>query len=388
MIRLFNETTKTFDNNGILILQPLSAVVHEEENGNYYLDLILPLKKEYINNAIVGAIVVAPTPNGEQAFRIYSITQNLNQFELKCLHVFYDTYNYLILDNYVEKEDCNYAIQYLNSNTQPESTFTTWADVPTVASFRCVRNSLFEAIQTIIEKWGGHLVRNNFDIGIANNIEVFNGVYITYQNNLKEMTCTEDWSKVVTKLLPVGKDGILLNAVNPDASIYVTSTQQYDIPYCKTVSFEQDIDRKDYSSDTAYKRALVSNLLAQAEKYIEKYCVPQANYTLSAKLNRKVVIGEKIIVVDNRYNLKLETHVISYDYNCLLGDYNSIQFGYFKPELNNLISNIRGDINTAFNQAQQQAREIEQQLTSGNIYNGGNELLVVDTLPCLTPFAF
>ena len=79
------------------------------------------------------------------------------------------------------------------------------------------------------------------------------------EDNLKELTCEEDWSGVVTKLLPVGADGILLNDQDAGASIYVESEKKWPIPYTKTVSFSQSgIDKEDYGNDeAAYRKALV-----------------------------------------------------------------------------------------------------------------------------------
>lgn len=76
--------------------------------------------------------------------------------------------------------NCNNALDHLNRATEPSSEFTTISDVSTVDSYRCVRKSLYEAIQTVIERWGGHLVRDNFNIKIMSNIGVDNGVTVRY----------------------------------------------------------------------------------------------------------------------------------------------------------------------------------------------------------------
>ena len=36
-----------------------------------------------------------------------------------------------------------------------------------------------------------------------------NGVTVRYAKKLKDITCEESWDSVVTKLLPVGKDGVI-----------------------------------------------------------------------------------------------------------------------------------------------------------------------------------
>ena len=252
----------------------------------------------------------------------------------------YDSKNYLIADSYVVEKDCSEALAHLNNMTMPISQFRTASDVARVESLRCVRKSLYEAIFEVLERWGGHLVRDNFDIIIRNNIGADHGITVEYRKNLREITCEENWDDVVTQLLPVGKDGIMLNSMDASASIYMTSNVQYSIPYTKTVDFQQDINREDYSSDDAYKLALIADLRSQAQSYLNTNQYPKVNYTLKASLDRIVDIGDTIEVKDRRLNIDLLTQVISYDYDCILEKYTEIEFGNFKKKLSNLISNV------------------------------------------------
>ena len=176
MIKIFNPTDKVFTSNGDKIIIPTKAKVHKEDNGAYYLDLETNL--DYIDDIISGNIIVAPTPQGGQAFRVSNVTVTRKKITAKCYHVFYDTKNYLIEDKYIVDKDCNYALDYLNSSTSDLSPFTTLSNITDINSFRCVRNSLYEAIQTILERWGGHLVRNNFNISILSSIGQDNGVTV------------------------------------------------------------------------------------------------------------------------------------------------------------------------------------------------------------------
>ncbi|MDR1364516.1 MAG: hypothetical protein LBJ32_02680 [Oscillospiraceae bacterium] len=62
----------------------------------------------------------------------------------------------------------------------------------------------------VIERWGGHLVRNNWAIEIRQSIGQDRGVNLTYGKNIVNIKADENWSDVCTKLMPVGKDGLLL----------------------------------------------------------------------------------------------------------------------------------------------------------------------------------
>jgi len=263
-----------------------------------------------------------------------------------------------------------------------------------------VRKSLYEAIQTVIERWGGHLVRDNFNIGVRAYIGQDNGVTVRYKKNLKDITSEENWSNVVTQLLPTGKDGIMLNAIDETASIYVESEVQYSIPYTKTVAFTQDnILEEDYQDqegnvdEQAYKQALVDDLLTQATNYVEKYSFPEINYTMQADIEKITDIGDTVEVIDERLGIDLMTNVISFEYDCILKQYKQVEFGNFKNTLNGLVSNITADVDkTVSNQVQTVTVTLQQDLqtatneiwgTLGESYviYDGEKILVVDTLP-------
>lgn len=386
MLKIFGQTDKLFATNGDKVLNAIKAKVHKEDNGDYYLDIEADIS--YIDNLTNGNIIVAPTPQGEQAFRISSLTKTKNKITLRAYHVFYDSENYLIRDAFVIDKNCNDALDHLNNATTPQSEFTTLSDIGTISSFRCVRKSLFEAIQTVLERWGGHLVRDNFSVQIRTNIGQDNGVIVRYKKNLKEISCEENWDSIVTQLMPVGKDGLLL------PELYVVSAIQYAIPYTKTVSFSQDsISEESYDTEEEYQAALIADLRQQAQKYVDANCVPQVNYTLKANLEKVTDIGDTVQVIDERLGLSLMTNVIAFDYDCILGKYTSIEFGNFKQSLSGLVSGLtataeklvseQGEtIRVALSAEMQQATdEIWNALGNSYVIYEGDKILVVDRLP-------
>ena len=391
MIKIFNSTDKTFSSNGDIVIIPTKAKVHKEDNGAYYLDLECSL--DYINYIIQGNIVVANTSQCDQAFRVANVTKTRKKITAKCYHIFFDSKNYLIQDSYVYEMDCNNALDHLNSATSDTSPFTTVSDITGINSYRCVRKSLYEAINTVIERWGGHLVRDNFTIKLMSSIGQDNGVTVRYAKNLKDINCTENWDNVVTKLLPVGKDGLLLNALDSSASLYVTSDTQYDIPFTKTVSFKQNLNQEDYESETIYQQALLDDLRIQAQNYVDTNCYPQISYTLKANIEKVTDIGDTIEVIDERLGINLMTNVIAFDYDCILEKYTEITFGNFTQKLSNLMSTININTQTAITESNQNLQitlSDELQQASANIWNAlgssyciyeGDKILIVDSIP-------
>lgn len=392
MIRVFSPNDKIFTSNGDVVIQPFKAKVHKEDNGDYYLDLETSL--DYVDYLIEGNIVVADTPQGEQAFRITNPKKTRKKVTVKAWHVFYDIENYLIADSYVVDMNCNNALDHLNSATEPQSPFTTLSDISTIDSYRCVRKSLYEAIQTVLERWGGHLVRDNFNIKIKSNIGVDNGVTVRYAKNLKELTCEENWDNVITKILPVGKDGILLNSLDASQSIYMTSEQQWEIPYTKTVSFEQnDIEQENYQDETSYKQALIDDLKEQARGYLEENCMPKVNYTMKANLEKITDIGDTVHVIDERLKLNLTTNIIAFEYDCILNKYTEIEFGNFKRTLSEFASSV---VSSATQSAKNEfdknipilsdtiTQNITSSFSSSYVQYDGTKILILDSIPLET----
>ena len=391
MIKCFGQADTSFSSNGDIVIQPFKALVHKVDNGDFYLDF--ECSPDFLDYVVSNNIIVAPTPQGEQAFRIGNVSNTRRKITAKIPHIYYDANNYLIADSNVVNKNCNDALDHLNSATDNTSPFTTLSDIQSINSFRCVRKSLAEAFNTVLERWGGHLVRNNWNVSIMNEIGQDNGVTIQYKKNLKEITVDYDWSEVVTKLMPVGKDGLLLE------DSYVSSDIQYEIPYTKTVSFEQDISEDDFKDDDghlneeAYHQALLDDLRVQAQAYVDANCIPKVNYTLKANMDKITDVGDIVEVIDERLGINIMTHVLSYTYDCILGKYTEIEFGNAQPQLSNLMNSMASTMDKAIEENNQvitvtlsaELQEAQDKIWGalGNSYciYEGDQILVVDSLP-------
>lgn len=402
MIKVFNADEKLFTNNGEKILHPIKAIILKEDNGDYELELETRIEdKDYIVN---DKIIVCDTPWGEQGFRVYNPQKKSNKITCTCKHLFYDTASYLIQDAYVVDKSCNDALDHLNKACDVITPFTTLSNIQDINSYRCVRKSFEEAISTVLERWGGHLVRDNFNISILREIGQDNGVTLRYGKNIQDITVKEDWSKVVTKLLPVGKDGLLLNETYITTSDLNTGDEhyglQYDKPYTKTVSFTQEIDEEEYKDEDgeldeeAYKNALLQDLRTQAIAYVQQNCIPKINYTLKANVEKITDVGDTIEVYDERLGINLMTSVISVKYDCIQGRYTEVNFGNFSSKLKNLMTEttsvakqeIKDTVNNeVVPQVDTKLKEAYDQIWNalGNSYciYDGDKILIVDRLP-------
>ena len=127
MIKVFSQTDHTFNSNGDVVLQAVRAKIRKEDNASFYLELETGL--EYINYLIPNNIVVANTPQGEQAFRISNVTKTKYKLNVRADHIFYDAENYLIQDSYVVDKNCVDALNHLSDATEPQNPFIFVSDI-------------------------------------------------------------------------------------------------------------------------------------------------------------------------------------------------------------------------------------------------------------------
>ena len=175
--------------------------------------------------------------------------------------------------------------------------------------------------------------------------------------------------------------------------VYLTSDIQYEIPYTKTVSFNQDLDKENYESEEDYNEALITDLRTQATLYLNENKVPKVNYSLKANLEKITNIGDTVMVNDKRLGISILTNVISYEYDPILKKYTNVEFGNFRKSLSGLMSGISTQISNTVSEETQTVRvELGEELAIatdkimsvlGNSYviYDGNQILVVDSLP-------
>ncbi len=370
MIKVFQPDDTDFTSAGDVVVQALKAVVHKEEDSEFYLDLEAGAK--YSAWLDGGNIVIATTPQGEQAFRIRDTQKTRYKVNLRAKHIYFDAEDYFIPHCDVSNPnfdptdpgsalvDCNMALTQINEATDRTSPFTVGSDITRSSMekdpYTVENKSLLEAIKEIQDKFGGaHVVRDNWDIQIPDPLTYGQdrGVTIRYGKNLEGITRTENWDNVVTKLLPIGKDGAMLTDLNPsETTPYISSATflRHEPPevvptapviIVKSVQFEQDIEQGEEETEEHYKGRLYDDLLAQGEDYFREHCVPTLCYEIKAEVVQISDVGDTVEVADEELGIDVRTHVIAYDYDVIQGRYTSMTFAsHNEKKLSHLITNI------------------------------------------------
>lgn len=391
MIRVYDASEKLFNHNGIKALHPLFAEITKVDNGDYYVELEDILDNlEYYQK---GMIVRIATPWGEQGFRCDNPNIQNNRISCKAWHLSYDAKNYLIKDSRAVNKNCNDALVHFNDNTDIASPFAVSSNITTLISTTAVRLSLFEIFELFIsaDKYGGHWNRDNFNFSIQANIGQDRGVVLAYNKNITDIQVSENWDNVCTKLLPYTTDGE--KAIELEETYVELGEALYDIPYSKSVKFENPNKKEDFETEEKFLTATKQWLRQQANTYLHENKVPLVNYSVSAKLENVSDVGDTIYVKHPRCNVDITTNVISVKYDAIKGKYTNIEFGNFKKELKNLSQEIASTVgketdekvketkNLLQSELEEATARINSVLGGSYVIDNGNEIIVVDKLP-------
>lgn len=391
MIKVYDANEKLFNHNGIKILHPEICELTKKDNGDYYLEI-----RDSIDNVDYyqkGMIIRVSTMWGEQAFRCTNPVVSSTRVDVKAWHVFYDSMNYLIKDANIVDKTCNYAMNHVNSSTDIPSPFTTLSDITKQVSTRIVRKTLYDTFVEFIDesKFGGHLVRDNFNISIMTSIGQDRGVVLADKKNITSLKVEEKWDDVCTKILPYTTDGEV--AILLDDTYVSLDSDIYDIPYSKVVKFENEIDKEDFESEEAYLTATKEWLQSKAIDYLEQNKLPKVNYSVEANINNVSDVGDIIHVKHPRCKVNITTNVIAIQYDCIREKIIKVEFGNFKKDISTLQKDI---VSKATEESKVIAEETQATLSAelekatGNINSllkksyviyDGDQILVVDRLP-------
>ena len=232
-IILYEANETIFTHNGIRVLKPIECYINRNlVEYTYDLDMKYPIDNtEYWKDIIEGRIIKA---NG-QLFRIIYTEKSVfdNTINVYAKHIFFDLQNNFIEDTNVVSKNGIIALGQLLDATSFSHNFSAYSDISKLNNFRCVRKNVLDALlgdedNSFINRWGGEFDVDNFNIKFVNQVGSDKGYKIKYGKNLTGLSFKTDYTEIVTRIRPVGFDGIELS----DDNKYVDSANinNYSMP--------------------------------------------------------------------------------------------------------------------------------------------------------------
>ena len=330
MITIHEKTAKTFDTFGLGALVPSHCVVEEELNGAYELELKHPYddggKWKRIER---GRILYASTPRGMQPFRIYYVKPSMKEISVNARHIFYD-----LLDNQCEPINhsgtATAALAALQAAFAYPMPFIFDTDISITGTLTTGRMNPVQALlsddeeaTSFVKGYGGELLRDGFRVSVKAALGQDRGVSIRYGKNLVGLEVTEDESEVKTRIVCYGKNG----------SVTLDSPHLGDYIYPKIYALEDE-------------NKTLSEVQEEAQALLDGGCdIPSINIKVDFVALEKTVeyreyavleevfLGDMVTVINTRMGFQKQAKVISYEWDCLLEQYNDVELGDFIPTL-------------------------------------------------------
>lgn len=377
MIKIFNSTDRDFSTNGNLCISPLKCIEKKSKSLNgWYLSVEVDIKyKSYIKKDI---LIVTKTKSmlNPQAFRIGENIEYTNRkIIFQANHVYLDSEGLFLLDVRPTNLNAISALEYVNERTDSTSPFIVYSDISTPSTSYFIRKNLLEAWSVFEERYSGFFQFDNWNVSLKQNISIDTDIFLAYGKDLQGVRIFEDWSNVVTRLCPVGPDGLLLDEV------YIDSDIQYDVPYTKAVTFETSLE-----SDEQTEENLKTELRAKAEAYLEENKYPKISYEITSNVRQDLDIG--YIATVKHPIVDLKTELIEYEYDVINERVTSLTFGNFSRNVKKKFDAIKEQINEQTEKITSQQLAIKDQTNlinslnkTGLVYIDKNEILILDKLP-------
>ena len=367
LIRLYEQDTTDFSNNGLKILSPTSAkITRNLIEYTYQLELTHLLDEKGMmltEERILGY-------NG-QYFRISSIRRNLKEVSVIAKHIFFDLNKNFIEDINIKNKTGSMALAHILGGTSYPHSFSATSDIDTVASSRLVRQNVVSALigdtdNSFINRWGGELDIDGFTFKLNEQIGKDDGYTIRYGKNLTGLDLQLNMLEVVTRIRPVGFDGIEIDGLYVD-SPYIDN---YALPIIKEIKYEnvkwtgspnyeerEDDDSYIYDNLAEAQAKLIE--LATNEFVVNEIDLPKTTINIEfielskteeykhLKFLQNINIGDTVHIYHKPLDINLKSRCIEYVYDCILNKYETITLGSYTKNFftktqntNNTLDNV------------------------------------------------
>lgn len=411
MINLYNaKFTKTsdFNNNGIGSLKDTTKCeVTEELNGECTIEFEYPKNGKYAPEIENDMIIKVDTGEVErQLFRIKNRNENLTMITAKPQHITYDLRDNALDDTFPQNQNGAGAIDWILSHTQYSHLFKGYSDITNQASARYVRKNPLEAIigdldNSFVNVWGGELQRDNFNVRMLQQRGEDKGYTIKYGKNLTGIEFSKNDSSVITRLRPIGYDGLLL----PEKYIDSPLIEEYPHPKIGEIEYS-DIKLKEEGDEEGFNtlEECYEEMRSRAAEEFSKNNIdkPKINVKVDFvdlsqtteyskyKILNSVKLGDTVTIILGK--MKIKARVIRTVYNSLTHRFISLELGEFKA---NYVSDSQKTItrtvkketaeisNDILSNAKQNATDLILKATRGYVcirpVENPQEILIMDT---------
>lgn len=345
MIEVYKSTNTNFDFNGDIVLKPSLCDLEVELNGMIEVTLEHPYDKlgrwKYIEE---DNIIRVPYPGKKegQLFYIYDKDKGMTGVKCKARHIFFDLASEVLVD--CRPTNCNgkEALRKMLAGTG----FTGHSDIVSINTAHYIRKHIAnEALisddeNSFINKWGGELDVDNFNVYMNNRTGGEYGVTFKYGRDLINLNENSNIDSIITRIIPVGFNGITI----PETYVESPLIDKYRKVKTDVVKFE-DIKVKESLEDEEGYDTLeeAQEALREAAKELFNDGLDKLLYQLDLEVTKlentlkyeeykdilTTGLGDTVGVEHIDIGIDIKTRVIKFTYDCIKEKYKSITIGNY-----------------------------------------------------------
>lgn len=366
MIQLYRPDNTDYENNGDITPEPSSATVHTVLNGTWEAELDHPIdQKGKWKEIVEEAVIKMPSFNGNQLFRIKRIEKSDSGVTATLEPIFMDAMNDCFLVD-VRPTGKN-GQEALDIMTAPNSKYSASSNITKAATAYYQFKNLIEAINgddenSFINRWGGEILFDNFQIIINDQVGNDYGVELRYGKNIPANGMSEDVdiSSVITRIYPKAYNGYTMTDNG-----YVDSPLINNYPLVKTatITFSDVKMRADAQEDDEENGVIICDNQAELDAALTQRCNEQytagldkPKVTISAdmilladteqykdyQVLETVSLGDTVHCINNHLGIVTDARVIELEYDSLQKKVSSVVLGDFQY---NYFNNVSSSMN-------------------------------------------
>lgn len=372
-----NENDMYFGSLGYGVLRDLytDPLITEELNGSYILEFNYKIDGS-LNEYLIEENVIKACG---QPFVIYDVKKDTSKISILAKHwVLNEWSKDFLLDVAPTSLSAQDALNWIQKRGDNQVDITINGDCDKIASARYVRKNIINAIynedNALLTRFGGELSFDKNSVFVHKKRGSDTGLTIRERKNLSGIEFHLDFSTVATKLLPLGKDGLLLDEIYVESPLidrYLTPIiKKFEIDtedqeelynYCQNL-FENDIDKPSISIKIDFIE------LSKTIEY-KKYSNIES-----------IHLGDAVTAYIPSLDLNVKTRVVKTVYNCNVNRIISLELGTCIPNIANSNAAIENNINKILNeqlsflaQAKRDASDLMKHPFGGYVFFSENE---------------
>ena len=332
----------------------IECLVEEERNGLFEVSLIYPTNDALFNSLEEENIIVCNANDTllNQKFRIY-MTRKLmsNRIEVFARHISFDlAYDYI--DNIdLTNQSCEYALNTIFRSSQFSTNYKGYSDIINAQDYKISKVNCIEAIGgtkgSIIDTFGtgAEILRDNTNIHVLNKRGYDNEVTIEYAKNLTGFELEEDYSELVTRIIPYAEysnsetnEEVIIEAPSIDSE-YISN---YSHPYISYIDFsdkfgEEEVPTASKLTNLALKYFKDNNCDKPKQNFKIEF-IPLSKCVGYEGIEDNISLCDTVTIKDTRYNIDTKVKVIKTVFNVLKNRYESMELGEPKTTLGDIIN--------------------------------------------------